>query len=417
MKKRSCTTQLLKVYNNIGAMLDKGSQVDIIYLDFSKAFDTVPHDLLMHKLRSQFGFNGKLAAWFENYLKDRKQRVVIDNVESEWLSVTSGVPQGSILGPLLFLLYINDMPSISATCTTALFADDAKCIKEMKSQNDAVILQNHLCKLHDWSIRWKLFFNPNKCKVLSVSRSSKFCFTYTLNGTALDHIGTFKDIGVVIDKTLCFNSHVASIVNKSKRLCGFVKRSLGNDAPSNVKLQLYKSLCRSNLEYSSQVWSPHSKQCVRSIESVQRGMTRYITGYNDMSYKDCCLHLNILPLSYRREIHDLTFLFKYLNGDFDIDYCDEIRVANVNSSLRSSSRGMLLKDNLVRTETYKSFYFNRIVTLWNVLPTEVRNSDNLQTFKARLYQYYSAKLDTYCPYNSCSWTSVCRCHICIARRC
>ena len=136
-----------------------------------------------------------------------------------------------------------------------------------------------------------------------------------------------------------------------------------------------------------------------------------------MSYKDRCLHLNILPLSYRREIHDLTFLFKYLNGDFDIDYCDEIRVVNVNSSLRSSSRGMLLKDNLVRTETYKSFYFNRIVTLWNVLPTEVRNSDNLQTFKASLYQHYSAKLDTYCPYNSCSWTSVCRCHTCIARRC
>jgi len=413
MKKRSCTTQLLKVYNTVGACLDKGHQVDLVYLDFSKAFDTISHTLLIGKLRNQYNFSNKLLTWIVNYLEGRRQRVVMNNCTSEWLDVTSGVPQGSILGPLLFLLYINDMPSVSTSCTTALFADDAKCIKEILSQHDCVTLQNHLDKLYEWSVKWKMSFNPKKCKVLTVSRTNKFNFTYALNGVPLENVGTFRDLGVVVDKTLSWSPHIEGIISKAKKVCAMVRRSLGYKAPSNVKLQLYSSLCRSKLEYSSQVWSPYTKQDIKSVEAVQRGMTRYITCNKDLTYTDRCKQLKLLPLSYRREIADLTFLYKYLNGAIDVDFSSDLQVDNVNSRLRSASQGIQVHVNLVRTESYMGSFFNRVAYLWNKLPLEVKTCDTLHTFKAKLNVLYFSKLNVYDVDNPCSWTSVCRCNTCL----
>jgi hypothetical protein len=191
-----------------------------------------------------------------------------------------------------------------------------------------------------------------------------------------------------------------------------IKRSIGYNAPANVKLQLYKSLCRSNLEYSSQVWSPHSKQGIKSLESVQRGMTRYIVGSSDLSYSERCKHLNLLPLSYRREIMDLTYMYKYLNGALDVDYGATVTMANIHPSLRSSSHGFKLQSSLVRTEAFKHSYFNRVASLWNALPCELRHCDNLQYFKDRVNLHYLNKLDHYDIDNSCTWTTVCRCHSC-----
>ena len=228
---------------------------------------------------------------------------------SDWLPVTSGVPQGSILGPLMFLLYINDMPSVSSLCTTALFADDVKCFKEIKSQTDSVILQNHLDMLYNWSINWKMSFNVRKCKVLSVTRAGNTQPSYTLNGSHLEHVGTFKDLGVIVDTKLSWRPHIDYIVKKANRVCGMVKRSVGYNAPSNAKLQLYKALCRPNIEYSSQVWSPYHKDSIKTIESVQKSMSRYIGGMSDVSYSERCKILNILPLSYRRVIMDYDSSF------------------------------------------------------------------------------------------------------------
>ena len=310
--------------------------------------------------------------WFQDYLTNRKQRVVIDNIESDWLPVTSGVPQGSILGPLLFLLYVNDMPSESDLCTTALFADDAKCFKEIRCTNDSIILQTHLDKLHEWSKRWHLCFNINKCKVLSVSRSIKVDYNYKIDSNPIERIGTFKDLGIIVDKTLSWSSHIQAIVNKSKKVCGAIKRTVGYNAPLNVKLQLYKSLCRPNLEFSSQVWSPHLKQDIKSLESIQRGMTKYIMGYNEMTYDERCKRLQVLPLSYRREVLDLVFLYNCLHGAIDVDFTDEITYVNSCRNLRSTSHGLNLQTKLVKTETYKSSYFSRVVTLWNKIPLEVK---------------------------------------------
>jgi hypothetical protein len=149
-------------------VLDNGDQVDIIFLDFSKAFDCISHDLLLYKLDHFYEIDSCLLAWFKDYLSNRLQRVSIEGEHSHWLPVLSGVPQGSILGPLLFLLFINDLPSVAKNCTTAMFADD-RCFKEINDLNDCILLQNDLNEMCNWSKQWNMNFNPSKCKVLTIT--------------------------------------------------------------------------------------------------------------------------------------------------------------------------------------------------------------------------------------------------------
>ena len=159
--RRSCITQLLDVVHNIGKALDRGKEMDIIYLDFSKAFDSVPHDKLIEKLQ-QFGITRPLLYWYNNYLSGRKQRVVVDGVSSSFLDVTSGVPQGSIVGPLLFLLYVNDLPDAAEHSKVPMFADDSKCYRVIETPQDTELLQSDLHSLCSWSTTSDLNFNLKK---------------------------------------------------------------------------------------------------------------------------------------------------------------------------------------------------------------------------------------------------------------
>ena len=311
MKHKSCTSQLLKVYNTIGSILDKGGQIDIIFLDFSKAFDCIDHTMLLYKLHNLFGIGGNLLMWIQDYLSGRTQRVLVEHANSVFKDVSSGVPQGSILGPMLFLLFINGMPSVTTSCTTALFADDSKCFKQIVDVNDCQSLQKDLDALYNWSKAWKMDFNPTKCKVLSISRSrNPIVFAYKMNDVILEHVTTFKDLGVIIDESLSFTSHIDVVLSKCSRVCGMIKRSVGFSAPVNVKLELFKTLCRSILDFGSQLWSPQNVTFIRKVESIQRSMTRYILNDYVLSYTDRCLLLHLLPLSYRREVSDLLFFIQ-----------------------------------------------------------------------------------------------------------
>ena len=410
IKGRSCCTQLLKVYHDIGSILDNGGQIDIIYLDFSKAFDCISHELLLFKLNHFYGLSEDFLAWISNYLSDRSQRVVVEGVASEWAPVASGVPQGSILGPLLFLLFINDMPSVTSSSTTALFADDSKCFKPVFSTNDCILLQKDLNRLYEWSQTWQMSFNPSKCKVMSITRSrNPLHFDYTLNGVSLEYVDSFTDLGVIVDFNLSFHSHVDSIVNKSSRVCGMIKRSLGYNAPISVKLDLYKSLCRSILESASQVWSPHNKDKIRQVESIQRCMSKYILNDYTSCYTDRCKALKLLPLSYRREYSDLVFVFKVLNGLLNVDFTNEVLLSDQSSHSLRSNNGLTLQSSHVLTECFLSSFFNRVVHLWNILPVDIRSCSTLHCFKAHLASYYFTKLNNYDVFNSCSLTSICRC--------
>ena len=409
IKGRSCATQLLKVYHQIGSVLDKGGQVDIIFLDFSKAFDCISHSLLLHKLQAMFGFDGRLLTWVKNYLSDRYQRVVIENSSSDWLPVHSGVPQGSILGPLLFLLFINDLPTVATNCFTALFADDSKCFKEISSENDCLLLQADIDNMYRWSESWQMKFNPSKCKVLSVTRRfNPVVFDYRISGSSLEHVGVFKDLGVVIDKTLSFSSHINELVMKCNKVCGFIKRSVGFNAPVEVKVQLFKSLCLPLLDYCSPVWSPQCKTYIKKIESVQRSMSKFILPNSTLlPYTQRLTDLKLLPLTFKREINDLLLLYKILNGLLNVDFSSEISFNNVSSR---RCNGIVLKLSLVRTETFMASYFNRVVHLWNSLPFNVKNASSFTVFKNNLVLFYVGKLPSFNVDDSCSWISTCRCY-------
>ena len=377
IKGRSTPTQLLTVFHEISAAMDNAGQVDMIYLDYSKAFDSVSHKLLLHKIQS-FGIHSNLLNWFEAYLTGREQRVVVDGVNSDWLPVISGVPQGSILGPLLFVLFINDMPSVAKHANVALFADDSKCYKNISNTSDCKLLQTDLDALHNWSLTWDLNFHPSKCQVITMSRRiNPVQFAYKMNGITLEKIDAIKDLGVDVSARLDWSNHVKHVVKKSNRKMGMIMRSVGFNAPVKVTKTLYTALVRDDLEYSSCLWSGTSKQNVQLIEGVQRRATKFIMHYPDMDYKERLTSLDLLPLSSRRELNDLNFFYRCKLGQYDLDVNKYVVFNSDNQQNRPTTR--LSSDHLAlsfqrcKTESHKQSYFNRIVPLWNQLPLENGN--------------------------------------------
>ena len=347
----------------------------------------------------------------------RQQRTVSGGQESNWLSVLSGFPQGSILGPLLFSLYINDMPTSIIDSLILLYADDTKCYREISSLLDCYRLQLDLNLLHAWSIVWKLHFNPRKCKALSVTHSkSPIIFDYSMHTSTIERVDCMKDLGVVIDSNLSWNKHIQGTVSKANRVFWLLKRALGFNAPSSVSKQLYESFVRSLLEYCPQVWSGTTKRNVRSLERVQRSATRFIMGYPELDYKERLSHLNMLPLSYRREYLDVCFLFKCFNLDYNVDISQFVNVTNGGRLTRGNNVTNRLLPVMCRTEGFKRSYFNRIVNTWNLLPEECRVSLDTVSFKRTVNDFYVTLFtDKFESNNMCTWCLKCNFPCCAVR--
>ena len=223
MKGRSTVTQLVEVYDDIVNSVASGKEVDVLYLDLAKAFDKVPHNLLLLKLQLH-GITGPLLLWMQSYLSERKQRVVLEGASSDWLPVTSGVPQGSILGPLLFLVYVNDVSScIINNSNIALFADDSKLYRAMDINYDHNLLQADLDCLHTWSLSSGLDFNSRKCKVLNISKkrsTREMNRNYSLGDQLIECGPSFVDLGITISHNLSWADHIEKIVVKANRTLG-----------------------------------------------------------------------------------------------------------------------------------------------------------------------------------------------------
>ena len=232
------------------------------------------------------GIRDPLLSWFRSYLYKRGHRVVIDGFASEWLPVTSGVPQGSVLGPLLFLLYINDIPgAISQGSYLPLFADDSKCFRVIFNASDQDRLQEDLNALYDWSIKWGMEFNVEKCKVLRVVRTCTiYDRQYTLGSSHLSVVQSEKDLGVWISDTLNWNIHTDNIVAKAQKMLGLLYRTLRDIDDYTVKRLLYLTWVQPTLEYASPVWSPYKKRNINKIEQVQCRASRLIFGH-EVDYK------------------------------------------------------------------------------------------------------------------------------------
>ena len=244
-------------------------------MDFSKAFDKVCHSLLTHKLH-HYGIRGKTNKWIQSFLDDRNQAVVLEGKTSNFIQVESGVPQGSVLGPSLFLYYINDMLE-NIRSKTRLFADDKIVYLTITSDIDRISLQDDLNKLAEWEQRWKMSFHPEKCNVLSISRKKQpIKNSYTLHGHELEHVNTAKYLGVSITSNMRWNQHISNICKKTNNTRSFFRRNL-NIRDTKIKEKAYQSLVRPTLEYACTIWDLYLKDEKHRIEMVQRRAAGYVS--------------------------------------------------------------------------------------------------------------------------------------------
>ena len=249
------------------------------------------------------GISGPLLSWFKSYLTGRQQRVVIDGSFSDWLPVISGVPQGSIVGPIMFLVYINDAPDyICSSSTIALFADDSKLSRAIIQLGCGNNLQKGLDGLHKWSRDWSMDFNGIKCKVMHISKkkiSSATNRNYTLDDRELESVPYITDLGIIVSNNMSWNRHIEEIVMRANRTLGLLKRVC------KEKL-LCCALVRPKLEYGSNLWSPYTSKDRALLENTQRRATKFTLNYlKNLTNKERLIELSLLPLDYRREISDL----------------------------------------------------------------------------------------------------------------
>jgi hypothetical protein len=317
-KKISCETQLLVTLQDLLYYRDKNIQVDVAVLDFSKAFDTVPHRRLLGKL-SHYGIKGEILHWIEAFLTGREQRVVVDGHRSTPAEVLSGVPQGTVLGPLLFLLHINDLPSV-VDSQVRLFADDCLMYRPIRSREDRVALQNDLNSLERWGDAWGMRFNAKKCQIMTVARGrSCLTYLYSLAGQVLECVTEAKYLGVSVSNDLSWSPHVNSVFKRANSTLGFLRRNLRR-CPSSLKETAYVTLVRSVLEYAAPIWDPNLAKDTQKLESIQRRAVRFIKGdYHTTTSVTQMLHeLGLKNLRDRRRDLRLALLFKLVHGQVEV---------------------------------------------------------------------------------------------------
>ena len=372
--------------------------MDVVYLDYQKAFDTVPHKRLLLKLQA-YGFTGSTLDWIRNFLTGRTQHVSVNGVLSEERAVLSGVPQGSVLGPLLFLLFINDIVDDLET-NLFLFADDSKLFKHIRTQADMAALQRDLVRLEDWSNRWLLRFHPDKCHVLSLGKfealsklsadarapgklldQELFASPYSLCGFELDHVEEEKDLGVTIDEELTFSSHIDGKIAKANSFLGLIRRNFCYLDKSSM-LRLFKAFVRPHLEYAQAVWSPHLPGVVNRIENVQIRALNLIPELRGLSYEEQLRSTKLPTLAYRRFRGDLIEVYKHLHS-YD--------KAVITSSFACSARH---PDKLAQTHRKSNLdqrlFYHRVQQSWNLLPASCRDLEiTVDTFKNRVDSFFS----------------------------
>ena len=412
---KSCCTQLVSFCDSLSLSLNKNVRSDVIYFDFAKAFDSVNHDLILNKLKSFFNINGFLLGFLRNYLKDRKQSVIIGNCTSQALPVLSGVPQGSIIGPSLFVLFLNDISSgLSPDTNICMYADDTKIWRVVESETDHAILQKDIDYLLDWAIKNKMKFHSSKCKVLMVSNSSppligilpQIQYYYTMDSEILDYCDTEKDLGIHMNSNLNFTHHANMLYSKANQRLGLLKRTCHSVNNTCVKRALYLTLVRSLFEHCPIIWRPSSNSAIAKLESIQKRAFKWILNDTYISYSlnhlyyVHCKQLNILPIKYRFDYHDLKFFHTVVNGFTCVNLPDYLQPFS-NTRLRSSHLdskcyvSSVLPRNLLSNQNFESnsqrnfnnSYFYRAHLLWNKLPLSAREIVSTKEFETFLLKY------------------------------
>ena len=381
--KRSCTTQLLAFVDDLCKTMEAGRQTDVIVMDFAKAFDKVSHNKLCHKLH-RYGISGSTNRWIKNFLNNRTQCVVLEGCSSDRAPVLSGVPQGSVLGPCLFLFYINDLPE-GLTSTVRLFVDDTIMYLGITGKKDTNTLQKDLDQLAEWEEKWDMQFHPDKCQVIPVTRKrSPLINKYTLHGHSLAHVESTKYLGVTISSTLNWSEHISKITAKANKTLGFVRRNL-RVSSRRVKETAYTALVRPIVEYASPVWDPHQAYLTHQLEMVQRRAARFVCNrwHNTSSVSDMLDSLGWRTLQDRRMDAKLIMLYKIRHNLVALPA--SLYLTPATRSLRHSNSASYIIPS-ARCDYYHHSFFPSAIRHWNLLPQPVVDSATLELFKSRLQQ-------------------------------
>ena len=319
-KRHGCDTQLLSTVTDLIESFDNRVPVDIAVLDFSKAFDVVSHQKLMSKVQAM-GIHVHTCNWLTSWLSNRFLSVIVNGAQSSKHAITSGVPQGSVLGPLLFLIFINDMPSCIDHCNLRLFADDSLIYHEISSQANIVELQSDLDRLAEWARTWQMSFNVSKCEHMRVTRKSDTARApvYNFDNSSLLQVEDIKYLGIHIDCHLSFDKHIQEICRKATNSLHMLMRNL-KKARTKTRTIAYKTICRPVLEYASSSRSPHKVKHVDTIEAINRKAFRW--AHNKRKHdniSDLMRQHDWQLLAQRRQNADIKLYFRILSGTAAVD--------------------------------------------------------------------------------------------------
>jgi len=379
-KGRLCLTNLLTFLEKVTGYIDSGSNVDTVFLDFAKAFDKVPHYRLAMKLASH-GIGGKVHDWLVEWLSGRYQRVCLRGSLSSWLAVLNGVPQGSVLGPILFLIYINDLDIGIKNCLLK-FADDTKVFGKISDPTGHFLLQDDINQLIEWSADWQMLFNVDKCKVMHFGKKNQE-YEYFMNGHKLDSVTAEKDLGIWISHDLKASQQCIQAYSTANKLLGVLNRTIKCKDVGNL-LCFYKSLIRPHLEFCT-AWSPHYVKDKVLIEKVQRRFTRMIPHLKNIPYEERLAILKLWSLEDRRVCADLIEVFKITHGysSVTLDTFFEI-----DSTGRTRGHPWKLKKKRSNTDLRHHFFSDHVINWWNKLDHDVVCATSVNTFKNRLQRIW-----------------------------
>lgn len=374
-KGRSCLTNLLVAMDRITDALDRGDSVLIGYLDFQKAFDSVNHRLLIHKLRT-YRIAPGICDWIEDFLSHRTFFVKVRDASSELASPSSGVPQGTVLGPLLFLIYVNDL-TVDLRSTCLLFADDVKLISTVANGSQ---LQRDLDEVNRWSEEWDLPLNPLKCSILGLDSHP-----YYLGDTSIPFVSHAKDLGVLMANSYTPAQQCIAAAGKARKALYVLSNAVASRNPE-VWIPLYCAFVRPHLEYCVQAWAPYRKKDIAVLERIQRTATRWVSGLKNVPYEERLKRLGLFSLERRRLRGDLIETYKIVRGLSGGD--NSLLPLRDSRDLRG--HGLMLKKMRPRLDVRRAFFSNRVVNPWNSLPKEVIEAPSICVFKERLDSHWEA---------------------------